>query len=265
MRRSLLPRRAACATAAAIAITVIGTAAPSVAQPSTPHRAATSHAGAKRITVRIHDARGDLVTKTTTNVDDIDSSTDGFKPGKGTVVPPTYADKAMDLSNVTYRIVRVGKTPSLKVTYRVAGPFAYAHHESWSSDTAYAESYDLDALETVLGGGRYTLELVSDGRRSDNGLFVNNYEHDQVACHGVRSTMKVGTRTATQTVPLSCLTDLEVKASKLRAVSAHEVIDIKGTITGTGEDEDIDQTASVSIATDAVSATKRLPLTRTRR
>lgn len=259
MRRSTAPVQVMSIVAAAVA-TIAATAVPSVAQPGASRpRSVAATSSADRITVNVRDGRQDVVARTG-SLDDTVNTTRGFKPGKSTVVPSTAADRAMDLTKVTYRVVRDGATPSLTVTYHVAGPFTWTRDVT-TTPTTYSARYNADGLTTLLGGGRYTLELLSDGKKRDNGLFHNTNKHKQIACAGIHSTMNVGAKTATQTIPLGCLAKLGIKASKLRAYALHYSIAVDWTTTTTGNTSHVDGTSTATLGSDSARATRRLPLT----
>jgi hypothetical protein len=263
--------RAATAAATVLAVTAtIATALPSTAHAAATHHASGASAGlpepsSAKPKATIVDPRGDVVAKAG-SPDDADSSADGFKSGKGTVVPVTDADNAIDLTEVTYLITRVGSQPVLKITYRARGPFNYTHHQSLKGENN-SFIYDLDGLETVLGGGRYDLEASVDGGHipDENGLFHNNDKHKQIACKGLHTKMKTGGHTAVQTVPLSCLTRLGPKGSKLHSQGIHIVVTYSATTTTTttpaGSHSTTETTESARVATDSTHASWRLPFT----
>lgn len=208
------------------------------------HRAAApkSHAN-----LTVTDPRGDVTARTGTP-SDLDGSADGFKPGTGTAIAPTAADEAMDLTRVHYRIVRTGKTPVLKVTYRVAGTFSHSEKTS-SAAGAVTDTFEADGVATSFAHG-YVLQTENDGYPSDTGLM--NKKGKKLACKGFHTTMKAGTHVATQVIPLGCLAKAHVGASRMQAVAAHFSATATATSAGVS--------TRLAIASDPAAKTKRVSL-----
>ncbi|WGL52839.1 hypothetical protein P5P86_03220 [Nocardioides sp. BP30] len=264
MLRSALSTSTAVAATAAVMVAT-ATAVPSSARAAThPHGGGSGsvHPTSSAPLARMTDPRGDVVTKSG-SFDDIDGSIDGFKPGKGTVVPTTTADDAIDLHQVTYRILRIDGRPTLKITYRANGPFHNTRERTHIGNTTTV-TYDVDDLDILVAGGRYDLEAMPHGGVPRVvGLFRNNDRHKQIACKGLHTTMNSGASIATQTVPLSCLTGLGIKRSRLRAVANHIAFSDSTTTTSTatGTSTTTDTSGPVTVATDTVVGSWRLPFT----
>lgn len=262
MLRTILRKRTTAIAAAAAVVAMSGALpSPALGDPTAGSTSSRGFVTPTRAVAQVRDASNDVVTKSG-SMDDIDGSLDGFKAGKGTVVPSTAADEAIDLAKVTYRIVRTGSHPSLKITYRAHGPFHYIHRRT-AANGAATVTWDVDGVETLLGGGRYVLDAVPGHHKDLNGLFRNNAKLKHIACGGLHIAMKAGTSTATQMVPLSCLTKLGLSGSKLRSAANHLVMTVSvstAPTTGSESTTVIDQSATV--ATDTTEPTPRLPFTR---
>jgi hypothetical protein len=198
----------------------------------------------------------------------------GFKHGKGTPVAPTAADNAIDLTQVVFRITRVHKVPSLKITYHAGGPFRAVLTDIGDVDADPGSSdlsmhADVDGFETLIGDGRYTLDAFPHMNRRwglRSGLFRNNRRHQRVLCDGARTHMPIGSNTATQSIPLTCLTGVGIRSARLRATAAHVTFDLssKSTTTpapGGGSTQTTAVTDSAEAGVDSAHATWRLPFT----
>ena len=239
---------------------VTAIAAVAAAVPSAALAAPSRHdLGATKILVKVHDPKGDVVAKSGTLKDLSDNGPSPFKPGHGTVVTPTPADDAIDLTKVVYHLVRTGPKPALTITYTAKGPFSHAHKKR-RTVTGEEVTDSLDIIGTDLAKG-YDVQSSTERSKSYVGFFDKSGK--RVACPGFRSTMKLGAHVATQTVPLSCLAAAGLRASALRPLSAHMAydldVDLSG-LTGTGGGTH----AAVTVALDTAAKTRTLPLTPTR-
>jgi len=253
MRRRLVPAALSIAALSAVAFTV----------PSAVYAAPAAHGrAAKTVTVKVADPRGDVVAKSGSLSDMTDGdSLDGFKPGHGTVVTATAADRAVDLTKVSYRVQRTGHRPALVITYVVAGPFTQSDVKSKTA-TTYSEKVSGDVIETSLGKG-FAVGAANDSPK-DAGLM--NARGKTVACKGLRTTMKAGTRVATQTVPLSCLNAHGLRASRLRSATVHVAMDVSASLASAPmrkalRDATTSVTSSVTMAIDYAAKPRRLQLT----
>jgi hypothetical protein len=234
-------------TVLSIAAAAVGTA---LVVPGAAHAAvskADQHAA--RIVVRVTDPKGDVVAKTGSENDLTDGSgLNPFKPGHGTATPPSAADRAMDLTAVTYTIVRTGTKPALKINYKVRGPFT-RHEKVSSASGSIQASASADGVITALAKG---FTVTTDNFDKHPKTELDDKAGTKQSCPGLVATMTAGTRVATQTIPLSCLTAARITTSALRSESVHLTVVADGT---TSADE------SVTVATDKAAKTRVLPLT----
>jgi hypothetical protein len=226
----------------------------SAAVAAAPSRSSTSQSGVltpAMAQLGVTDGPGGVVAKAGSERD-TDASLDGFKPGAGALVPATAADRAMDLLSTRYRVVRAGRVPALKVSYRVAGSFAHSE-TSTSNSTAYIEQVSFDAVATYFNNG-YQVQTLNLRHRLGSGLI--SPKGKLIACAGFRTSMPLGASVATQLLPLSCLEKVGITTSRLQSESGHGIITITTPTTG----PDGKATSTSELAVDVASKTKRVRL-----
>ena len=252
MRRRLIPA----------ALSIAAVSAGVLTAPTAGYAAPVTHGRtAETVTVKVSDRSGDVVAKTGTlgDLSSNSSSRDGFKPGHGTVTAPTAADLAIDLTKVTYRVRRTGPRPALVIRYEIAGPLTHSDKTS-QTPTTYAEVMSFDGVETELANG-YMIQSANGAGREGTGLFN---KHGKVACSGFRAKMKPGARVVSETVPLSCLTAVGLRSSRLQSATLHAAVNISESLS-TGDafmraaKPTVKETATIAI--DAAAKTRRLELT----
>lgn len=208
-----------------------------------------------KIVEKVTDPAGDVVAKTGT-LDDLSSSgtaQDPFKPGHGTKVTPTADDEAIDLSKVTYAVVRTGAKPVLRITYAAKGPFSRADN-SQTTDSTFISLESFDAFDTNFAKG-YSVSIDNEAKKLD--MELDNKAGKKQKCAGLTGTLTSGAHTATLSVPLSCLSAVGVKASPLGSESAH----MSFSVVATDDNGTVNETDSVTVAYDSTAKSRDLPLT----
>lgn len=204
----------------------------------------------------VTDAKGDVVAKmgTLKDMSASGSAATPFKPGTGTTITPSADDNAIDLSKVTYTVVRTGAKPSLRITYVAKGPFSRSD-KTHETATSYEEDAAFDGFETDFAKG---FNVSIDNEPKKPAIEFDNKADKKQKCSGLTGSLKSGAHTATLSLPLSCLSAAGVKASQLTSEAAHVTMDIVETVTDSGS---VSEDDSVTVAADKTGKSRDLPLT----